>query len=51
MNAGAPVISLLGTSALLFEAPGPTELETQRLIWALAREARPGPRSTRRCPA
>ncbi len=43
MNAGAPVISLLGTSALLFEAPGPTELETQRLIWALAREAETWP--------
>ncbi len=39
MSAAVPLISLLGTSALLFEAPGPTELETQRLIWALAREA------------
>jgi 5-oxoprolinase (ATP-hydrolysing) subunit B len=33
-----PHISLLGTSALLFEAPGETELVTQRRIWALARE-------------
>jgi KipI family sensor histidine kinase inhibitor len=31
-------ISLLGTSALLFEAPGETELSTQRLIWSLACE-------------
>ncbi|MGG5808254.1 5-oxoprolinase subunit PxpB [Falsiroseomonas sp. CW058] len=34
-----PTVSLLGTSALLFEAPGETTLETQRRIWALAREA------------
>lgn len=34
-----PMISLLGTSALLFEAPGPTELSTQRRIWTLARLA------------
>jgi KipI family sensor histidine kinase inhibitor len=32
-------ISMLGTSALLFEAPGETELVTQQRIWALAREA------------
>jgi KipI family sensor histidine kinase inhibitor len=31
-------VSLLGTSALLFEAPGETGLETQRRIWSLARE-------------
>lgn len=31
-------ISMLGTSALLFEAPGETELVTQQRIWALARE-------------
>jgi KipI family sensor histidine kinase inhibitor len=35
----APAISLLGTTALLFEAPGETSLATQRRIWALAREA------------
>ncbi|MFL4994895.1 MAG: 5-oxoprolinase subunit PxpB [Microvirga sp.] len=33
-----PQISLLGTRALLFEAPGETSLTTQRLIWSLARE-------------
>ncbi|MBI5717174.1 MAG: 5-oxoprolinase subunit PxpB [Burkholderiales bacterium] len=32
-------ISLLGTTALLFEAPGETSLATQQRIWALAREA------------
>ena len=46
-----PVISLLGTSAMLFEAPGATTLATQQRIWALApvvagwpevREAVPG---------
>ena len=39
MSLGPPVISLLGTSALLFEAPGETSLPTQQRIWALAREA------------
>ena len=34
----APVISLLGTSALLLEAPGETTVATQRRIWALARD-------------
>jgi KipI family sensor histidine kinase inhibitor len=34
-----PCVSLLGTTALLFEAPGETTLATQRRIWALAREA------------
>lgn len=34
-----PLISLLGTSALLFEAPGATDLATQRRIWTLARQA------------
>lgn len=34
-----PAISLLGTSALLFEAPGETDLATQRRIWTLARLA------------
>jgi 5-oxoprolinase (ATP-hydrolysing) subunit B len=33
-----PAISLLGTTALLFEAPGETKLTTQRRIWALARD-------------
>lgn len=32
-----PAISLLGTSALLIEAPGETDLATQRRIWTLAR--------------
>lgn len=39
MKSDEPRISLLGTSALLFEAPGETELATQRRIWALAEEA------------
>ena len=34
-----PRISLLGTAALLFEAPGPAVLESQQRIWALARLA------------
>lgn len=34
-----PQVSLLGTTALLFEAPGETTLDAQRRIWALAREA------------
>jgi 5-oxoprolinase (ATP-hydrolysing) subunit B len=33
-----PTISLLGTSAMLFEAPGDTELATQCRIWSLARD-------------
>jgi len=39
----APVISLLGTTALLFEAPGETDLPTQQRIWALALEAETWP--------
>jgi KipI family sensor histidine kinase inhibitor len=39
MTTDRPHISLLGTTALLFEAPGETTLETQRRIWALARDA------------
>src|SRR5471030_1264885 len=31
-----PQLSLLGTRALLFEAPGPLGLENQQRIWALA---------------
>ena len=34
-----PVVSCLGTSALLFEAPGETSLASQQRIWALSREA------------
>jgi len=36
MIAQQPRISMLGTTALLFEAPGETKLETQRRVWALA---------------
>ena len=36
---GRGSISLLGTSALLFEAPGEMALHSQQRIWALAREA------------
>ncbi|NRF67702.1 5-oxoprolinase subunit PxpB [Aquincola sp. S2] len=39
----AASVSLLGTSALLFEAPGDTTLPTQQRIWALAREAETWP--------
>ena len=39
MTTPAPRVSLLGTSAVLFEAPGETTLDTQRLIWALASTA------------
>ena len=35
----APTLSLLGTSALLFEAPGAMALHSQQRIWALAQEA------------
>ena len=35
----APRMSVLGTSALLFEAPGETTLAMQQRIWALADEA------------
>ena len=38
-----PRISLLGTTALLFEAPGAFDLSTQQRIWALAREAESWP--------
>jgi 5-oxoprolinase (ATP-hydrolysing) subunit B len=34
-----PRISLLGTTAMLFEAPGALDLPTQRRIWALSRKA------------
>ena len=36
-------ISLLGTSALLFEAPGDMELAVQQRIWMLARQAQAWP--------
>lgn len=42
-SATAPALSLLGTSGLLFEAPGDTSLPTQQRIWALAREAETWP--------
>lgn len=42
-SATAPALSLLGTRALLFEAPGETSLPTQQRIWALAREAQTWP--------
>jgi KipI family sensor histidine kinase inhibitor len=43
MNNAHASISLLGTSALLFEAPGEMALESQQRIWALAREAQSWP--------
>jgi KipI family sensor histidine kinase inhibitor len=39
MTDASPRISLLGTTALLFAAPGAVELVSQQRIWALAREA------------
>jgi len=36
-------ITLLGTTALLFDAPGETDLPTQQRIWALAREVETWP--------
>ena len=36
-NSDTPSISVLGTSALLFEAPGGMELRVQQRIWALAK--------------
>ena len=40
MTSEQPTVSLLGTSALLFEAPGQAmALLTQQRIWSLAREA------------
>lgn len=43
MRANGPVVSCLGTSALLFEAPGETTLANQQRIWALSREAQTWP--------
>jgi KipI family sensor histidine kinase inhibitor len=39
MTDASPRISPLGTTALLFEAPGAVELASQQRIWALARDA------------
>jgi KipI family sensor histidine kinase inhibitor len=36
---GAPSISLLGTRAVLFEAPGALDLSVQKIIWSMAQEA------------
>jgi KipI family sensor histidine kinase inhibitor len=38
-----PTISLLGTTALLFSAPGGQDLHSQQRLWALAREAETWP--------
>jgi allophanate hydrolase subunit 1 len=43
MSKGEPAVSCLGTSALLFDAPGATTLENQQRIWALARAAEAWP--------
>ncbi len=44
MTPQEPVFSLLGTSAVLFEAPGTVmDLDTQQRIWSLAREAQHWP--------
>jgi KipI family sensor histidine kinase inhibitor len=43
MSGDRASISLLGTSALLFEAPGGMALHSQQRIWALAREAQTWP--------
>jgi 5-oxoprolinase (ATP-hydrolysing) subunit B len=43
MTRDIATISLLGTSALLFEAPGEMELSVQQRIWMLAREAQGWP--------
>lgn len=38
-----PKISLLGTTGILFEAPGDMDLAVQRKIWSLARQAETWP--------
>lgn len=38
-----PTVSFLGTTALLFEAPGETSLAAQQRIWSLAQEAQSWP--------
>jgi hypothetical protein len=51
MSTDEPRISLLGTSALLFDAPGPTELDTQRRIWRWPRKPGNGLKFARPCRA
>jgi KipI family sensor histidine kinase inhibitor len=43
MNAPHATTSLLGTSAMLFEAPGELTLASQQRIWALAHDAQDWP--------
>ena len=43
MNTEHPHISLLGTTALLFEAPGALDIAPQRRIWSLAHTAQSWP--------
>ncbi|WAJ29939.1 5-oxoprolinase subunit PxpB [Antarcticirhabdus aurantiaca] len=43
MSAPRPTVSHLGTTALLFEAPGETSLDQQQRIWSLARLAETWP--------
>src|SRR5437867_7702644 len=43
MTKDEATFSVLGTTAALFEAPGPMSLAVQRRVWALAREAQTWP--------
>ena len=43
MTRDSAAFSVLGTTAALFEAPGPMTLAVQQRIWALAREAQTWP--------
>ena len=43
MSGNSAAVSVLGTSALLFEAPGETSLPSQQRIWVLAQEAQTWP--------
>lgn len=43
MTVQRPSISLLGTTALIFEAPGEMNLDSQQRIWALAHETQAWP--------
>ena len=44
MTDAKPIFSLLGTTAALFEAPGPAmDLTRQQRIWALAKETQTWP--------
>jgi acetyl/propionyl-CoA carboxylase alpha subunit len=48
----SPTLSLLGTTAMLFEAPGALNLAPQQRIWAMARRrCRGWPRCAKPCPA